>query len=342
MCAMSDALTQVLGKRKAKTRKGKRILEAREPKIVEEAKTAMIIRGNKSSIDCGNLLRDLHRIRTPLSMLYVRKHDVHPFEDISKLEHLCKKFDHSLFAFGSSSKKRPFRLILGRFFDNKLLDMQEFGVDDYKSLLSFGDTDHKGDSLAGAKPLVIFQGSAFETDERVKRSKSLLLDFFSGPTPDQVLLEGLEHVIVCSTFDGSGAGSAKPGGVLVEETPDFSAATPKISVARYRVVMLKSGSKLPRIELKEVGPRFRLTLDRAKDPERDRWKAAIKVPKAAKPKKTKNVKTDATTSKRGKIHLGKQDFNQIHTVHHSKAKKRQLDAELSSRKKGKTAVGTEG
>merc|ERR1712060_490644 len=96
------------------------------------------------------------------------------------------------------------------------------------------------------------------------------------------------------------------------------------------------------IELQEVGPRFRLSLDRAREPDRDRWKQAIKVPKAAKPKKTKNIKTDASTNERGKIHLGKQDFNQIHTVHHSKAKKRQLDAELSSRKRGKTAAGTKG
>merc|ERR1711963_838065 len=110
-----------------------------------------------------------HMIRNPLSMLYMHKHQDHPFEDVSRLEHLCSKFDHSLFAFGSSSKKRPFRLIFGRLFDNKLLDMQEFGVEDYKSVYSFGTK--KGDALLGGKPLVIFQGSAFETDERVKRSK---------------------------------------------------------------------------------------------------------------------------------------------------------------------------
>ncbi|CAE7566604.1 RPF2 [Symbiodinium sp. CCMP2456] len=64
----------------------------------------------------------------------MRKHEEHPFEDSHKLEQLCKKFDHSLFAFGSSSKKRPARLILGRLFDGHLLDMQEFGVEDYKSM----------------------------------------------------------------------------------------------------------------------------------------------------------------------------------------------------------------
>ncbi|CAL1131385.1 unnamed protein product [Cladocopium goreaui] len=55
----------------------------------------------------------------------MRKHEEHPFEDCSKVEVLCKKFDHALFAFGSTSKKRPSRLILGRLFDGALLDMQE-------------------------------------------------------------------------------------------------------------------------------------------------------------------------------------------------------------------------
>lgn len=61
--------------------------------------------------------------------------------------------------------------------------------------------------------------------------------------------------------------------------------------------MQKSGSRcfhqelwvldvsLPRVELEELGPGITLCLDRTKEPEKEKWKQSIKVPKAAKPKK---------------------------------------------------------
>jgi len=189
-------LANALGKRTAKTTRGRRILKRREPQIIEEAKTGLIIRGNQCANQVALLLRDLYRLRSPLATLFMRKHPEHPFEDIKKLESMCVKHDHSLFAFGSSSKKRPFRLILGRLFDGHLLDMQEFGVQDYKGISSFPRT--VAESSLGSKPLVVFQGASFETDERMKRVKSLLLDWFSGPRPEKILLSGLDQVVVCS------------------------------------------------------------------------------------------------------------------------------------------------
>ncbi|CAE7865713.1 unnamed protein product [Symbiodinium microadriaticum] len=138
----------------------------------------------------------------------MRKHEEHPFEDSHKLEQLCKKFDHSLFAFGSSSKKRPARLILGRLFDGHLLDMQEFGVEDYKSMSTFRGSGAT-DAMTGVKPLVVFQGAGFENDEHLKRAKSLLLDYFGGGRPDKVLLPGLESAIVFTVLDPPAGGRGK-------------------------------------------------------------------------------------------------------------------------------------
>jgi len=317
------ALAAVLGKRAPKTRRGRKILRDREPKITEDSKTALIIRGSKCSEMARQLLQDLHTVRQPLSTLFMRRHPEHPFEDVGKLEHMCNKFDHGLFLFASSSKKRPFRLILGRLFHQKLLDMQEFSVDSFKTLRSFPAS--KNEPPQGSKPLMVFQGSPFETDERVKRAKSLLLDYFSGPRPRKVMVQGMAHAIVCSCFDGTSSSSKQPA-------LGTTATPPPISVTRYRIELLKSGSKLPRVELQEVGPRFRLMLDRTREPDRDRWKMSIKVPKAAKPTKVKNITTEIMGKKKGRIHLGKQDFNQIHTVHHSKAKQRKLTSDLASRK----------
>lgn len=323
--AMSaDALGSVMSKRVAKTHKGKKHLRDLEPKVVEEAKTALIMRGGRTSPEMTDLLRDLFALRTPLATLFQRKHEEHPFEDCKRLEQLCTKFDHSLFAFGSSSKKRPARLILGRLFDGGLLDMQEFGIEDFKSTHKFKPS-HKECTL-GSKPLIVFQGSAFDTEERMKRAKSLIMDFFGGARPDKVLLSGLEHVIVCTSLD-SGSG------------PAAASAKDKILFRRYRLTMGKSGSRLPRVELEETGPSFSLSLDRSREPDKDRWKQAIKVPKAAKPKKVKNVKTTELGKQIGKFHLGKQDFNQIHTVHHGESKKRKLRAALGGAAK-KTKEGS--
>lgn len=304
MVANSDALSAALGKRAPKTKRGARILKRRESQAVEDAKTALIMSGNRVTHETQTLLKDLYRVRTPLATIFSRKHEIHPFEDTNRLETLCVKYDHGLFAFGSSSKKRPMRLILGRLFDKQLLDMQEFAVKEYKSIQTF----RKPEALLGSKPLVLFQGSSFESDERMKRSRSLLLDFFSGPRPQKVMLQGLDQVVVCSAIEGAG--------------PAAASSPAAITVKRFRLQMKKSGTRLPHVELDEMGPSFKLELDRSKDPDRERWKQAIKIPKEVKVKKVKNISKDYMGKRRARIHMGKQDFDQIHTVHHGEAKRK--------------------
>jgi len=318
-----DAANAAVGKRQPKTKRGRRILAKRDPQVFEGPKSALLMKGCKASREVQSLMRDFHRIRSPLSMLYMRSHEEHPFEDLSKVTSLCVKHDHGLFVFGSTTKKRPFRIILGRLFHRQLLDMQEFNVVDYKSLDSFARSgSHSGsDAVMGSKPLLVFQGSAFENDERMKRVKSLLLDFFSGPRPSQMLLEGLSHVIVCSAGEPGGGGNLPE-----QEAP--------ISVRRYAIIFKKASSKLPLVQLEEIGPSFGMTLDRTRDPDRELWKSSIKVPKAVKPKKVKNVKKDSMARKRGSIHLSKQDYDQIHTVHHGESKRRKLKADLKEKKAG--------
>jgi len=320
------ALGQVLGKRAPKTTRGRRIVKRREPQIVEDPKTALLIRGNKCSNDVQVFLRNLHRLRAPLAQLFMRPHNEHPFEEVERLEKLCSQNDHSLFAFGSSSKKRPFRLILGRLFDRRLLDMLEFGVKDFKPMESFQAP--RREAVVGSKPLVIFQGAAFESSETLKRTKSLLLDFFGGARPDKVLLAGIDQVVVCSTFDAPGGASS----VAARLGGSGDSGEAPVSVRRFALKQLKSGSEVPRVELEEIGPRFTLTVDRTRHPDKDRWKQSIKVPKAAKVTKVKNVSKDEMGKRTAKIHLGRQEYDAIHTVHHGEAK----------RKKAKAAAAAEG
>jgi len=303
----ADALTEALGKRTPRTKRGRRILQRREPRAVEDAKTALILSGNRANNEVQTLLKDLHRCRAPLATLFIRKHEMHPFEDPQRLEKMCAKYDHSLFAFGSSSKKRPFRLILGRLFDTAMLDMQEFRIQDYKPVHTF----QKADCVAGSKPLVLFQGSSFESNEGMKRTKSLLLDFFSGPRPQRVMLQGLDQVVVCSAVEGV-------------TPPGAAAPVVGVSVKRFRMNYAKSGSRLPHVELEEIGPSFKMELDRQKDPDKDRWKQAIKVPKEVKPKKVKNMSKNYMGKRQAKIHVGKVDFDQIHTQFHGESKRKKM------------------
>ena len=89
------------------------------------------------------------------------------FEDLSSVTFLSEKNDCTLFAFGSSTKKRKHNLVLGRLFDFNLMDMFEFGINakTFLPISSFlGVTDPKSNDpsnksfAAESKPAIIFQG----------------------------------------------------------------------------------------------------------------------------------------------------------------------------------------
>ena len=74
------------------------------------------------------------------SVKFTRKNDdVRPFEagGDTHLEHFSQKTDSSLFALGNHSKKRPHNIVLGRFFDHRLHDVLELGVDRYRGIKEF-------------------------------------------------------------------------------------------------------------------------------------------------------------------------------------------------------------
>ena len=86
-----------------KTHKGRKILEARKPKLIENPKKSFLMKGHHSSETINTLLRELHVMRgDEMSTLLMRKnYEVLPFEDASLLEQTSVKYDSSLFAIGS-------------------------------------------------------------------------------------------------------------------------------------------------------------------------------------------------------------------------------------------------
>ncbi|XP_031141518.1 ribosome production factor 2 homolog [Sander lucioperca] len=278
-------MTQLDGIIKPKTKRSKRFLENRAPKLAEDVKTAMIMKGGNTNQTVTQALKDIYSLKKPNAVLYKKKNITRPFEDSTSLEFFSKKTDCSLFLFGSHNKKRPNNLVFGRLFDFHVLDMIEVGIEKYVSL-----SDIKNSKCPeGTKPMLVFAGEAFDSDIEYKRLKSLLIDFFRGPTVSAVRLAGLEHVL------------------------HFTAVEGKIYMRSYRCLLKKSGCRTPRIELEEIGPSFDLVLRRTHMASDDLYKLAHRQPKALKPKKKKNISHDAFGTKFGRVHMQKQDLSKLQT-----------------------------
>ncbi|XP_040017417.1 ribosome production factor 2 homolog [Gasterosteus aculeatus] len=270
---------------KPKTKRAKRFLEGRAPKLTEDVKTAMIMKGGNSSLTVTQALKDIYALKKPNAVLFKKKNITRPFEDSTSLEFFSKKSDCSLFLFGSHSKKRPNNLIFGRLFDFHVLDMIELGIEKYISL-----SDIKSSKCPeGTKPMLVFAGDAFDTDNEYRRLKSLFIDFFRGPAVSAVRLAGLEHVLHFTALEG------------------------KIYMRSYRSLLKKSGCRTPRIELEEIGPSFDLVLRRTHLASDDLFKFSHRRPKALKVRKKKNISRDAFGTKFGRVHMQKQDLSKLQT-----------------------------
>jgi len=240
------------GVRKPKTRRGKKFLEDRAPKFVENDKSAFIAKGNKSSVIVTRILHELSSLKKPLVHQLKFKNPIRPFEDDIGLEKFSHKFDSSLFLFGSKTKKHPNSLIFGRMFDYHLLDMVELSVEKF---VSSSEINVSG-VLFGSKPSILLQGTLFETDETMKRIGNLMVDWFRGTTTEFIRIQGLELVISIT------ATSEK-----------------KIIFRVYKAELKKEvGSTTPKVNLISIGPNIDFVVERHKFATESLYKAALKRP----------------------------------------------------------------
>ncbi|XP_048577610.1 ribosome production factor 2 homolog isoform X2 [Nematostella vectensis] len=294
---------------KPKTQKGKRVIENRSAKVVENTKTAMFIRGGRTSELVTQVLKDLCVLKKPHAVMFQRKNIVRPFEDQTSIEFFSVRNDASLFIFGSHSKKRPHNLVIGRCFDGHVLDMFELGITRFISLQDF----KAAKCTAGTKPCLMFTGEEFENNSEYKRLKNVLIDFFRGTVTQKVRLQGLEHVIQCTAYEG------------------------KIFFRSYRTALKKSGGRTPYVELDEIGPSLDFQLRRTRLAADDLMKEANRVPKETKAKKVKNVDYDPFGTKSGKVHMQRQDYSKLQTRKMKGLKRGQEDdKETTPTKKKKT------
>lgn len=177
-----------------------------------------------------------------------------------------------------------------------MLDMLELYInpDTFRTLQQF---KNKKPSI-GLKPLIAFHGTVFEDPNQTKYTlaKSLLLDMLRGQDTDEVDVEGLQYLISISA-----------------EEPTDERPAPEIKLRCYLLRTKRSGQKLPRIEVEEMGPRIDFTLGREQFPDPDMLKEALKKPRGLEARTKKNIDMDAMGDKTGKIHVGKQDLSNLQT-----------------------------
>ncbi|KAF2847669.1 ribosome biogenesis protein-like protein RPF2 [Plenodomus tracheiphilus IPT5] len=281
---------------KPKNARAKRALAKREPQQTENPKTTLFVSGQKTSQILKLAVADLCTLKRPFIERFTKKNDIHPFDDASSLEFFSLKNDTSLVVLSLHSKKRPHCLTVARTFSHKMLDMLELYInpETFRTLQQF---KNKKPSI-GLKPLISFHGTVFEdpTQTKYTLAKSLLIDLFKGQDATEVDVEGLQYLISISAVE--------PTDVL---------PNPEIKLRFYLLRTKRSGQKLPRIEVEEMGPRIDFSLGREMFPDADMMKQALKKPKGTEQRTKKNIDTDVMGDKTGKIHVGKQDFGTLQT-----------------------------
>lgn len=298
--------------KRAKTGRARRALAKRDPKLVENPRTALVARGQKTSGLVNDALTDLHMLKKPHSVHFTRHNAVHPFEDAMPLEFLCQKNDASLFAFGTHSKKRPHNLVMGRMFDHHVLDMAELAIEDFKPMISFPGAG--GGCASASKPCLLFNGADWEHNPELQSVRSIFLDFFRLEQVEAISAIGIDHVIV------------------------FTVVGTRIYLRHYATRLRKSAEGTsPHVGLTEMGPSVDFSIRRMHYAPNDLMKSAMVQPKATsqKPKKVKNIERSKLHGRQGRLHVPRQDLTQMATARMKALRKPKPGDEEPPKKKKK-------
>lgn len=284
-----------------------RVLKKRAPKLEENPKTLLAMHSEKTSADIKALLGELVALHKPLAKRLGKGSAKRPFEDPTSVEFLGQKNDASLFAYGSHTKKRPHCLILGRMYDQHVLDMAEFLVSGLKLSRDF----HAGFRVNSA-PALVFVGADFEHKPELVVVKNLLHDHFhahglhtlpSALPAERVLVftARADNVVSMRHY-------AVAVGALTADTVVMAASA--VAASEAAAVGGAEGSR--HVGLTEIGPRCELKLSRTQFADEELRKVALKRPKtsAAKPTRIKNVSDSELLGKVGRLRIERQDLHQ--------------------------------
>ena len=114
---------------------------------------------------------------------------------------------------------------------------------------------------AGIKPLISFSGTPFDspTPNAYTMAKNMFADFFRGSEVRDIDVEGFQLMI------GFTAGEEGVNG-----------ESPEIQMRCWRIITRKSGQKVPRVQVEEMGPRLDFRVGRIQEADGDRWRDSLR------------------------------------------------------------------
>lgn len=307
-------------RRAPKTLKTRHALKKYEPKVFENPKKILFLRGTRTSSVVNDALNDLAAITKPHNKKLKKRNGFHPFEGREHLEFLGFKNDCSLFCFTSDSKKRPHNVVVGRHFDFHILDMVELGIVAADRL---DMTLAKGKDVAslGGKPFFVFEGSEFVSDPTFVRLKSLLIDFFRGGSETEINLDGCDRVLAFSLRSENGEDvCVAPSTECYGTGPQRERGNTVLCMRHYALLKPTTAAAGPRgspcvdPQLIDIGPNFDFVLRRVSFATAAEFKAATRVPRAVMAtlrSTAENVTSDAMGNLRGQLHVGRQEVDQL-------------------------------
>lgn len=335
-------------RRTPKSQASRRALKKFEPKVNENAKKILFLKGSNANEVVVDAMNDLTAITKPYNAKLKKRNAFTPFEGRQHIEFLGFKNDCSLFCFGSNNKKRPNNLTIGRLFDFHILDMIELGVIAADAL----DMTRASGTEAGAacgKPFFVFDGSEFTADPAFIRLKSLLIDFFRGSNEIAISLDGCDRVLYFSlrSVNGEDACVAPSTDCYGSKAPTEAGNT--ILCMRHYAIekpsMAAGSSKmLKNVQLYDVGPNYDFELHRASFATPQEFKAACRLPKsvlATLRSAHDNVSGDELQNVRGQLHVGQQHLNELNLRRFKAKRARRTEAEPSEAEPPKRKVREE-
>src|SRR5271170_5672282 len=113
---------------------------------------------------------------------------------------------------------------------------------------------------------MMFCGALFDMHPRYQHFKNLMMDFFRGQTIEKMEIDGLQHIICLFVGEQS-------HNITSTTTDDLPPILFRVYVIQSRRIV---GSKIPRIELEEMGPRMDFKLRRWLEASEEMMSMALK------------------------------------------------------------------
>lgn len=301
----------------ATTHKGSKFLDEHSPKVQENRKQSLFIKGRKVSQELNVFFEELAKFRYKEIVRYTKSNDINPFENYSEIEKHCKKNYCSLFTFFSSNYKKPMNVIFGRLFDYNMLEMHEFGVANFEVA---SDKLPRADIEPGAVPALMFQGDLWETPE-YEHIRSLFIDFFVNDLHGTIAEEQIQHALAFTIIENDVQQPEEPEQTEQNEEVEMTTKEKKklkkkanadfasnsqflIRVRHYQVKQGRTNSVLT-----QVAPSFDLVPRRQMQPDELLLQKALEKPKVDG--KKKNITKNELGEVYGRVHTGKQKADNI-------------------------------